>query len=280
MTGGLHARIALTGVAVAAAALGLAACGGERAADRERVTGAVVAFRETAPVRLPPARPVPAARPSGARCEAGTVHEVGSASVSFAAVSRVPTSARRSPGGDVLATFGRVNANGHATVFGLRGVVRDGCGRLWYRAALPMRPNGVEGYVPARDVRVLRLTTRIVVDLSERRLTLLDGGEPVLRIAAAVGASDTPTPTGSFYVDQRLIPSDPDGPWGPGAIGISAFSDVLQEWSQGGPIAIHGTDQPGSIGRAASHGCLRVANDMLRRLFAATPAGTPVVIRE
>ena len=63
------------------------------------------------------------------------------------------------------------------------------------------------------------------------------------------------------------------------AIGISAFSDVLTGWAQGGPIAIHGTNQPWSIGRAASNGCLRVRNAVLQRLFDATLAGTPVVIR-
>jgi lipoprotein-anchoring transpeptidase ErfK/SrfK len=93
-----------------------------------------------------------------------------------------------------------------------------------------------------------------------------------------VGSSATPTPTGSYYVNQRLIPTERGGPFGPGAIGISAFSNVLTGWTQGGPIAIHGTNEPWSIGRAVSNGCIRVRNPVLRRLFASTPAGTPVVI--
>jgi lipoprotein-anchoring transpeptidase ErfK/SrfK len=61
-------------------------------------------------------------------------------------------------------------------------------------------------------------------------------------------------------------------------IGISGFSNVLTWWRQGGPIAIHGTNQPWSIGQAVSNGCVRVRNDVLRRLFRQAIAGTPVII--
>ena len=121
--------------------------------------------------------------------------------------------------------------------------------------------------------------TRIVVDLSAKRVTLFRNGRRVLSSTAAIGAPATPTPTGSFYVNQRLIPTDPHGPFGPGAVGISAFSNVLTGWTQGGPIAIHGTDAPWSIGQAVSNGCIRLPNATLRRVFAQALNGTPVVIR-
>ena len=145
---------------------------------------------------------------------------------------------------------------------------------------MPLRPNGVSGFVPAREVEVGTVRTRVVVSISRRRLTLYRSGRKVLTVPVAVGSSATPTPTGSFYVNQRLIPSDPSGPFGPAAIGISAFSNVLTGWVQGGPIAIHGTNEPWSIGHAVSNGCIRVHNAVLRRLFRTTPAGTPVVIRQ
>jgi lipoprotein-anchoring transpeptidase ErfK/SrfK len=50
-------------------------------------------------------------------------------------------------------------------------------------------------------------------------------------------------------------------------------------WAEGGPIAIHGTDEPWSMGRAVSNGCIRVENATLRRIFAAAIVGTPVVVR-
>jgi hypothetical protein len=205
---------------------------------------------------------------------------LGGDRVAYAAVARRETVTYQAPGGEPIATFGVLNVNRHATVFGVRRVVLDDdCEIAWYRVRLPMRPNGIEGYVRVDDVDLIRVHTRIIVDLSQRQLTLYRDGKPVLRTRAAIGAPDTPTPTGRYYVNQRLIPADPSGPYGPGAIGISAFSDVLQGWTQGGPIAIHGTNAPSSIGTAASKGCVRLANDVLRRVFAATDAGTPVIIQ-
>ena len=145
---------------------------------------------------------------------------------------------------------------------------------------LPIKPNGVTGYVRAAAVTTGRVRSRVLVDLSERRLTLFRNGRRALRTTVAVGSSATPTPTGRYYVNQRLIPADDSGPFGPAAIGISAYSTVLTGWTQGGPIAIHGTNEPWSIGKAASNGCIRVPNPVLLRMFRSTRAGTPVVIRQ
>jgi hypothetical protein len=221
----------------------------------------------------------PAHQPPPLDCELNKVHAVGDDAHAFAAVAKRPLAARRSPNGEKIASFGTLNVNGHATVFRVRGVTRDGCGRAWYYASLPVRPNGVAGFVMARDVRIVKIRTRITIDLSDRELVLLRGGEPVLRSPVAIGAPGTPTPTGRYYVNQRLIAPDPGGPWGPGALGISAFSDVLQEWIQGGPIGIHGTNDPSSIGRPVSHGCVRLPNRVLMKVFNSADAGTPVIIR-
>jgi L,D-transpeptidase catalytic domain len=232
----------------------------------------------------PPAQPVPPtttdAPPAEPACPtSGTVRAVGDNNVAFAGIAKRSFLAYHRPGSDVLTRFDAVNANGYVTVTQIRGLVKDDCGMLWYYAALPMRPNGVAGFVAARDVRVVKVHTRIVVDLSARELVLYRDGEPAVRSRIAVGAPATPTPTGRYYVNQRLIASDPGGPWGPAALGVSAFSDVLQEWSQGGPIGIHGTNEPSSIGVAASHGCIRLPNHVLLKVFRATDAGTPVIIK-
>jgi len=211
-------------------------------------------------------------------CRAG-VHPVGSRRVAVAAVVRKRLTAYRRPGRRPFAQFGRLNQNHYPTVFRVVSAIRrSDCKASWYRVQLPIKPNGVEGYVRAHAVKVASVGTRIVVQVSKRRLTLFRRGRPVLRTTVAVGSSATPTPTGSYYVNQRLVPTDTRGPFGPGAIGISAFSNVLTGWTQGGPIAIHGTNEPWSIGRAVSNGCIRVRNPVLRKLFAVTPAGTPVVV--
>jgi lipoprotein-anchoring transpeptidase ErfK/SrfK len=214
------------------------------------------------------------------RCKDGSFRRFGSGSLAYAAIVRTHAAVARRATGRALFRFGRLNVNGVPTVFSIRGALVDGsCAPQAYLVQVPKRPNGVTGWVAPGQVAVSTVRTRIVVDLSDRRVTLYRRGRKVLSAPAAVGAPATPTPTGNFYVNQRLVPSDPTGPFGPGAVGISAFSDVLTGWTQGGPIAIHGTNAPWSIGKAVSNGCIRIPNPVLRRLFAQAVAGTPVLIR-
>jgi lipoprotein-anchoring transpeptidase ErfK/SrfK len=214
-------------------------------------------------------------------CSAQRFHRYGSERLAYAAIVRGQAVAVRRPGGrKPLARFGPLNQNGVPTVFGVRGARVDRtCKPTWYLVQLPIRPNGITGWVRASQLDVETVTTRIVVDLSARRVTLFRDGRRVLSATAAIGTPATPTPTGRYYVNQRLIPTDKSGPFGPGAVGISAFSNVLTGWAQGGPIAIHGTNAPWSIGKAVSNGCIRLPNPTLRRVFAQAIAGTPVIIR-
>ena len=212
-------------------------------------------------------------------CAAGSFQTYGSVRLAYAAVVRDRAQAVRRACGRAFARFGRLNQNGVPTVFGVRGARVDRtCTPTWYLVQLPMRPNGVTGWVRASEVDVETVAARIEVDLSARRVTLFEDGRRVLSASAAIGSRATPTPTGTYYVNQRLIPTDPSGPFGPGAVGISAFSNVLTGWTQGGPIAIHGTNAPWSIGKAVSNGCIRLPNPTLRRVFAQALAGTPVII--
>jgi hypothetical protein len=221
----------------------------------------------------------PVAERATSGCEPGEA-KLGDRETAYAARAGGRLVAFRRPGGAPVQAFGRKNVNGVRTVFGVLGAVRDDrCRPRWYRVQLPIRPNGATGYVRARDVELFRVRTRIEIDLSERRIDFFRGGHRVLRVTAAIGADGTPTPTGRFYVNQRLLSGDASGPYGPGGIGLSAFSPVLSGWTQGGPIAIHGTNDPGSIGEAASYGCLRIENRHADRMLRANPEGTPVTIR-
>jgi lipoprotein-anchoring transpeptidase ErfK/SrfK len=79
-------------------------------------------------------------------------------------------------------------------------------------------------------------------------------------------------------VTDRVRPGNPKGAYGAFALGISAHSDTLTEFDGGdGQVAIHGTNQPASIGRAASHGCVRVPPHVVKQLEL-VPLGTPVII--
>ncbi len=213
------------------------------------------------------------------RCAAGVVQPLGSARLAYAGFAEHGAVARARPGGAVVARFGKTNVNGYPTVLGVVGiVVRRDCTPTWYRVQLPVKPNGSTAFVPAGSLAVTRVRTRIVVSVSQRRLTLYRDGDAVLRATVAVGAPATPTPTGRYYVNQRLLPDDPSGPYGPEAIGVSAYSNVLTGWAQGGPVAIHGTDEPWSIGRNVSNGCIRLPNAILKKVFPLAVAGTPVII--
>jgi lipoprotein-anchoring transpeptidase ErfK/SrfK len=199
--------------------------------------------------------------------------------LAFAAYARGPVRAFASPGGKALHTFGRLNQNGVATVFGVLAVRRDrGCDASWYEVQLPIPPNGAVGWVKADEVELDAVRTRIEVDISRHRVWFFRGGRLMAKATAGTGTQWTPTPTGSYYVNQRFRVLNTSGPFGPGAIGISAFSPVLTDWAQGGPIAIHGTNDPSSVGRSASNGCIRIHNHDLRRVLWATKTGSPVLV--
>jgi L,D-transpeptidase catalytic domain len=256
-------RVAVFGLGVMA--LVAAGCGTER----------------TRPVATKPAAktaPKPEPKPAP-HCSITAERVLGSARASYAGYAPHGAVAYRTPGGAVLARFGRLNVNGYPTYLGVLGKrVGADCRPLWYRVQLPIRPNGAVGWVRASAIQLERVDLRIEVDVSQRRLSLFRSGRDVLDATVAVGASATPTPIGRFYVNQELVPDDSGGPFGPGAIGISAFSPVLTGWAQGGPVAIHGTNEPWSVGQAVSNGCIRLPNDTLTRLFKIVPPGTQVII--
>ena len=172
------------------------------------------------------------------------------------------------------------DANGYRTVLGVLGArVGPRCRPLLLHVQLPGPPTGRAGWIAAGSARVFPVVNRIVVDLSGRRLYAFRHGRLRLRTRVAVGAPGTPTPTGRFVVNERWVLDNPNGVFGVAALGISAHSNVLHNWLQHGPIGLHGTNEPWLIGRAVSHGCIRLRNADMRLLFRLAPAGTPVLVR-
>ena len=107
----------------------------------------------------------------------------------------------------------------------------------------------------------------------------MHGSRPLASFSAAIGAATTPTPAGRFSVTDSLVTGDPSGPFGWYAFGLSGHQPHLPPgWSGGDQLAIHGTDDPASIGTPAYRGCLRVSPQALARLRPALHLGTPVVI--
>jgi hypothetical protein len=173
-------------------------------------------------------------------------------------------------------TMPKTTILGTTTVLATTGPPVDG----WVEVMLPVRPNGSTGWVPVDEIHMYVVSGRIVVDLSERLLVYYVGEEERFRSPVAIGTPRNPTPTGSYFVTDTVSMSRTTGPWGPHALGLSARSDTITEFNGGdGIIGIHGTNRPGSIGQAASLGCVRLPNDMITLLHSLVPIGTPVEIR-
>lgn len=148
-------------------------------------------------------------------------------------------------------------------------------GAWWYRISLPGRPNGARGWVPADATDVKPVRNRIVVRLGARKLEVrrLRDGKLLLRTTAAVGTAGSPTPLGrDFYVQSAFVPTDPF--YGTFALETTAYAGVT-DWPTN-VVGIHGTNRPELLGRAVSHGCVRVSNDVARRLARLAPLGTPI----
>ena len=155
------------------------------------------------------------------------------------------------------------------------GTARDAQRRLWLRVPLQLRPNGTVGWIPASAAALRPMRDRIVVDRSARTIDLFRDAHVLLHARVAVGAPGWETPLGQFYVTARFVPDDPF--LGVFAFETSAYSK-LTDWPGGGIVGIHGTSAPQLIGRAVSHGCVRVTNQTARRLQRYVAVGTPISI--
>jgi lipoprotein-anchoring transpeptidase ErfK/SrfK len=120
---------------------------------------------------------------------------------------------------------------------------------------------------------------QVLVSIPDRKLAVLEDGQVLKVFPVAVGAQDSPSPAGEFQIVNRLtnptyyrqgtvIGPGPANPLGSRWMGLSLKG-----------YGIHGTNAPRSIGKAASHGCIRMAKRDLEQLFDMLRVGDTVVIR-
>jgi len=118
----------------------------------------------------------------------------------------------------------------------------------------------------------------VIVSIPDRKLAVIDDGNVVATFSVAVGAEVSPSPTGEFQIVSRVsnptyyrpgtvIPSGKDNPVGTRWVGLSQKG-----------YGIHGTNAPRSVGHAASHGCIRLRNRDMERLFTMLRVGDVVEI--
>jgi lipoprotein-anchoring transpeptidase ErfK/SrfK len=154
-------------------------------------------------------------------------------------------------------------------------VSRDG---RFGELAVPYSATGTMGWIPLRGLQHRSTFLQVDVDLSRHRVVIERRGQVLFGTRAAIGSPSSPTPTGRYFVTDR-VPFPSGGALGTYAFGISGIQPNLPAgWSGGNQLAIHGTNDPSSIGRSVSAGCLRVPAGVLRRLIPLLRLGTPVVI--
>ncbi len=109
---------------------------------------------------------------------------------------------------------------------------------------------------------------RIIVDLSDRMLYVLEENIVIRRISCWDGKMLTQTPVGYYTIINKQ--ENPGRPSGVLWMGLSRTEHY----------GIHGTNDPSSIGHAVSLGCIRMHNQDVLELSAMAPVGTSVIIRE
>jgi hypothetical protein len=191
----------------------------------------------------------------------------------FAATLRTssPLVLRDRPGGRALATVGTETEFGSPETFGVAQTRGN-----WVGVISTHLPNGVIGWVPRRQLALIRVDWSIHVSLSHRQLVLRHDGRVVRRVAVGIGAAGSPTPPGRYVVTDHIDPGAQRGTYGCCILALSGHQphppagwDSSRDWR----LAIHG----GATG-AVSAGCIHADEATLRLMMRETPLGTPVTI--
>jgi lipoprotein-anchoring transpeptidase ErfK/SrfK len=152
----------------------------------------------------------------------------------------------------------------------------------WLGVVATERPNGKLAWIHMkhRGLAFRRRPYSLHADLSGRWVELRKRGRRTRRFSVAIGRPGSPTPTGRFAVTDKLHGPTYGSYYGCCILALNGHQTNLPPgWTGGNRLAIHGTNAPGTIGAAASAGCLRAADADLRVLVRRVPLGTPVFIR-
>jgi hypothetical protein len=237
----------------------------EAARPGEATVQAAPAPAPAVPVATLAAEPAPKPKPKAVR----GIHRIAVVDGS------VPLRAR--PNGPILARAGA------STEFGGRRVLSVAARRgPWLGVVATELPNGQLAWIKRKNpaLHLRRTAYSLHADLSGRWLELRKHGRRVRRITVAVGRPGSETPTGRFAVTDKLNGRSFGSYYGCCVLALNGHQPKLPAgWSGGDRLAIHGTDSPGTIGAAASAGCLRAGDADLEVLMRRVPVGTPVFIR-
>jgi hypothetical protein len=153
-------------------------------------------------------------------------------------------------------------------------------GTKWFDVMLPTpAAGGWHGWVRESSVGMYLVFSKIVVDLSAHRLSVVQDNKVVKQFPVAVGSPQLPTPTGNYFITEKVRATDPTGTYGPMAFALSAYKpELASRFPPLGQLAIHGWYDPSVVGKAVSHGCIRMRNADILDLSTLVIAGSPVSI--
>jgi hypothetical protein len=183
------------------------------------------------------------------------------------------------PGGKVIERIGDTTEFGSPEVLSPTGAPRRDD---WLAVAHTSLGNEGVAWVDSNraPVSVRTRTVRLEVDLSRREVAVRREGDDLRRISVAVGAPDTPTPPGEYYVTDKLSGADFGPYYGCCILALSGHQPNLpQGWSGGDRLAIHGSPTP-TWGQDVSNGCLHARTVDLRYLMKIVPLGTVVSVHD
>ena len=158
-------------------------------------------------------------------------------------------------------------------------VRRRSCDGRWGLVTAPWTLHPRSGWIRLDGLVTSGVNVHLDADLSTRTLKVLRDGQVLYSAPIAVGAAGSPSPVGDFWVNDPVSVAPDQPEFGSFAFGLSALQPhPPQGWTGGNQMAIHGTNDPGSIGTRASAGCLRVSEHTLTELRTLVTPGTPVSI--
>jgi lipoprotein-anchoring transpeptidase ErfK/SrfK len=144
--------------------------------------------------------------------------------------------------------------------------------------ALPNLPDATL-YLPQNS------TISLLLKLSHRKVYVYEGDKVIATYPVAIGRPEFPTPTGEFEIFEMIVNPSWQNPWTgevetPGADGSLGLRWIGFTQVEGGVIGFHGTPNVASIGRAASHGCVRMRNEDVVKLYEKVQLGTMVRVEQ
>ena len=153
-------------------------------------------------------------------------------------------------------------------------------GDEWVEAELPIRPNGVRGWIRTDKFNWSTVNHHVFVDVSERSMAFFDGDELITHTLVIVGKPTTHTPTLTGFIAEKLANHEQQvgsivyGDW---ILMLSFFSESLNSFAGGLPrTAVRGTHIPERVGEALSNGGVRTPAEPLEIIAQQAPLGTAV----